>query len=163
MIRATAATSSSDSASRLPSKNSTTGEAMTGTCPAYTAPLDPSMEITSPSRIVTPPGAVNWRDARFISSSSAPQTQVLPMPLATTAAWLVLPPRLVRMPRAAIMPCRSSGLVSRRTRMTSSPASACSTARAESNTALPTAAPGDALTPVVIFLGSPDRSTRKVE
>jgi len=118
------------------------------------------MEITSPSRIVTPPGAVNWRDARFISSSSAPQTQVLPMPRATTAAWLVLPPRLVRMPRAAIMPCRSSGLVSRRTRMTFSPASACSTARAESNTALPTAAPGDALTPVVIFLGSPARSNR---
>ena len=55
------------------------------------------------------------------SSSSAPQTQVLPMPRATTAAWLVLPPRLVSTPWAAIMPCRSSGLVSRRTRMTCSP------------------------------------------
>ena len=43
------------------------------------------------------------------------------MPRATTAAWLVLPPRLVRMPWAAIMPSRSSGLVSRRIRMTCSP------------------------------------------
>ena len=46
---------------------------------------------------------------------------VLPMPRATTAACEVLPPRLVRMPAAAIMPSRSSGLVSRRTRTTSSP------------------------------------------
>ena len=46
------------------------------------------------------------------------------MPRATTAACEVLPPRLVRTPRAAIMPCRSSGVVSRRTRMTSSPRSA---------------------------------------
>ena len=105
------------------------------------------MEITSPSLTTTPPGAVN-RPARVsTSSSSAPQTQVLPMPRATTAAWLVLPPRLVRMPWAAIMPCRSSGLVSRRTRMTSSPAAARSTAVAESKTALPTAAPGEALIP----------------
>ena len=76
------------------------------------------------------------------------------MPRATTAAWLVLPPRLVSTPLAAIMPFRSSGLVSRRTRMTASPASASSTARAESKTARPTAAPGDALTPVVILVTS---------
>ena len=74
------------------------------------------------------------------------------MPRATTAAWLVLPPRLVKMPWAAIMPCRSSGLVSRRTRITFSPRAASSTARSESNTTLPTAAPGDALTPVVSFV-----------
>ncbi len=98
MIRLTAPTSSSDSGSRLPSKNSTTGEAMTGTSPRYTAPEVPSMEITSPSRTVTPPGAANCRAPRSTSSSSAPQTQVLPIPRATTAAWLVLPPRLVRMP-----------------------------------------------------------------
>ena len=66
------------------------------------------------------------------------------MPRATTAAWLVLPPRLVSTPWAAIMPFRSSGLVSRRTRITSSPRAAHSTAVLESNTALPTAAPGDA-------------------
>ncbi len=82
------------------------------------------------------------------------------MPRATTAAWLVLPPRLVRMPWAAIMPCRSSGLVSRRTRITFSPWAASSTARAESNTALPTAAPGDALIPLAILVTSPLVSKR---
>ena len=133
---------------------------MTGTSPRYTTPDVPSMEITSPSLTVIPPGAVNFRPARSTSSSSAPHTQVLPMPRATTAAWLVLPPRLVRMPWEAIMPCRSSGLVSRRTRMTSSPAAACCTAVAESNTALPTAAPGEALTALVIFFTSPLVSKR---
>ena len=110
------------------------------------------MEITSPSATVMPPGAVNFLAAVSTSSCSAPQTHGLPMPRATTAAWLVLPPRLVRTPLAAIMPFRSSGLVSRRTRMTASPAAASSTARAESKTALPTAAPGDALTPVAILV-----------
>ena len=43
------------------------------------------------------------------------------MPRATTAAWLVMPPRVVRMPRAACMPWMSSGLVSMRTRMIASP------------------------------------------
>ena len=118
------------------------------------------MDSTSPSLMTTPPGAVIFPAFVSTSSSSAPQTHVLPMPRATTAAWLVLPPRLVRMPLAAIMPCRSSGLVSRRTRMTASPAAACSTALAESNTTLPTAAPGDALTPLVIRFGSLLRSNR---
>ena len=43
------------------------------------------------------------------------------MPRATTAAWLVMPPRVVRMPSAACMPWMSSGLVSMRTRMTLRP------------------------------------------
>jgi len=43
------------------------------------------------------------------------------MPRATTAAWDVAPPREVRIPLAAIMPCTSSGAVSTRTRITSSP------------------------------------------
>ena len=43
------------------------------------------------------------------------------MPRATTAAWLVMPPRAVRMPSAACMPWMSSGLVSMRTRITVSP------------------------------------------
>ena len=34
----------------------------------------------------------------------APETQGRPMPRATTAAWLVIPPRAVKMPRAACMP-----------------------------------------------------------
>ena len=46
----------------------------------------PSMEMTSPSLTVVtadgePPAAAST------SSASAPQTQVLPMPRATTAAW----------------------------------------------------------------------------
>ena len=52
---------------------------------------------------------------------SAPTTAHVPMPRATTAACDVLPPRAVRMPSATIMPCRSSGLVSLRTRMTCAP------------------------------------------
>ena len=71
------------------------------------------------------------------------------MPRATTAAWLVLPPRLVRIPCAAIIPDRSSGLVSRRTSTTCSPRSAQATAVALSNTTRPTAAPGLAPIPRV--------------
>ena len=70
------------------------------------------------------------------------------MPRATTAAWLVLPPREVRMPWAAIMPFRSSGLVSRRTRITDLPSAAISTARAEVKTTVPDAAPGEAPMPL---------------
>ena len=51
------------------------------------------------------------------------------------------------MPSAAIMPSRSSGLVSRRTRMTFSPDRDHFTAVYESKTALPTAAPGEAAMP----------------
>ena len=103
----------------------------------------------SPSRITMSP-MVAVRSALETSMSSAPQTQVLPMPRATTAACEVLPPRAVRIPEAAIMPSRSSGLVSRRTNTTRSPSSAHLTAVAESNTAFPTAAPGDAAIPVAI-------------
>ena len=35
---------------------------------------------------------------------SAPATQGVPMPRQTTAAWLVMPPREVRMPLATSMP-----------------------------------------------------------
>ena len=51
-----------------------------------------------------------------------PQTAGLPMPTATMAAWLVLPPRAVRMPWASTIPWKSSGVVSSRTRITCSPA-----------------------------------------
>jgi hypothetical protein len=74
--------------------------------------------------------------------SPAPATQHLPMPRATTAAWLVMPPRLVRMPSAAFMPRMSSGLVSMRTRITFLPCSAQASASAALNTTWPTAAPG---------------------
>ena len=51
------------------------------------------------------------------------------MPRATTAACEVFPPRLVRMPRAATIPCEVVGVVSRRTRMTGSPSLGDATAR----------------------------------
>ena len=59
------------------------------------------------------------------------------MPRATTAAWLVMPPRVVRMPRAACMPWMSSGLVSMRTRMIASPFCARLSASSAVNTTAP--------------------------
>ena len=82
-------------------------------------------------------------------SAEAPETQQRPIPRATTAAWLVMPPRAVRMPWAACMPWMSSGLVSTRTRMTFSPRPAQVSAVSASSTILPEAAPGDAGSPVV--------------
>src|SRR5207248_2156195 len=69
--------------------------------------------------------------------SPAPETQGRPMPRATTAAWLVMPPRVVRMPFAACMPWMSSGLVSIRTRITLSPRLAADSASSAENTILP--------------------------
>ena len=91
-----------------------------GTDPRITSPVEPLMVIRSPSLTVVP----LTEKSRLVRSTfrlSAPATQGLPMPRATTAAWLVLPPRAVRTPLAAIMPWTSSGLVSMRTRMTASP------------------------------------------
>ncbi len=116
--------------------------------------------MTSPSLTTVPPGAVNCFFLVSTCSSSAPQTQVLPIPRATTAACEVFPPRLVSTPCAAIIPERSSGLVSRRTRMTCSPFSAHATATSEENTALPTAAPGEAFMPWVSCWASPPETNR---
>ena len=79
--------------------------------------------------------------------------QHLPMPRATTAAWLVMPPRAVRMPDAAFMPWMSSGDVSVRTRSTVSPRCAHSSAAFAVNTILPIAAPGDAGRPFATGVG----------
>ncbi len=61
------------------------------------------MVMMSPRRMVTAPAIISPRTAS-IFSMPAPETQGRPMPRATTAAWLVMPPRAVRMPRAACMP-----------------------------------------------------------
>ena len=85
--------------------------------PLITRPVVPSSEIQSPSLNTWP----LTRISRFFSSTSmspAPATQHFPMPRVTTAAWLVMPPREVRMPFATSMPWMSSGVVSARTRMT---------------------------------------------
>ena len=119
----------------------------TATSPHTISPDDPDIEITSPS-CTTVPSTENSFARKSIFSASAPQIAGLPMPRATTAAWLTSPPRDVRMPSAAIMPWRSSGDVSGRTRMTFSPASACASASSAVKYTLPTAAPGDALRPL---------------
>ena len=56
-----------------------------------------------------------------MTSSWQPATHGLPIWRATTAAWLVAPPRAVRIPWATAMPWKSSGEVSIRTRTTCSP------------------------------------------
>ncbi len=111
--------------------------------PLMTRPVVPSSEIQSPewkTRSLT----FMVRDVSSMRWSPAPATQHLPMPRVTTAAWLVMPPREVRMPTATSMPWMSSGVVSARTRITGfflcCPAFA--TASAAEKTICPTAAPG---------------------
>ena len=102
--------------------------------------------------------AVNKLARSSTEIESVPQTAVLPIPLATTAACEVLPPRLVRIPWDATIPTKSSGLVSRRTRITFFPDLDKSNARFESKTTSPTAAPGDAGIPRAISCNCPDVS-----
>ena len=94
-----------------------------------------------------------------------PATQHLPMPLATTAAWEVIPPRAVRIPWAACIPPMSSGDVSVRTRTTFSPLRAAFSASSAVKTTLPTAAPGDAGSPFAMtftgVFGSKDGCIRR--
>ena len=132
----------------VPSRCRSTGESVTGTAPRNTSPVVPSIETTSPSRMVRPATRTSLR-ATSMSSCSAPHTQVRPIPRATTAACEVLPPRAVSTPRAAIMPGRSSGLVSRRTSTTSSPRAPHVAALSDVSAMRPEVAPGEAPTPVV--------------
>ncbi|CAB4741073.1 unannotated protein [freshwater metagenome] len=80
------------------------------------------------------------------------------MPRATTAACEVFPPRLVRIPCAATIPTKSSGLVSRRTKITFLPSREASSARFESKTTAPTAAPGEAGIPRASSFTEPRKS-----
>ncbi len=82
------------------------------------------------------------------STASQPATQTLPIWRATTAAWLVIPPRAVRNPSAAFMPWISSGLVSWRTKTTRSPLAFISTALSGVSAIRPAAAPGPAGSPL---------------
>ena len=83
--------------------SSRSSASIVGTSPSITRPVPPSIVIHSPSFTVTPP-AVNRRCRSSTSTREAPHTHGLPMPRHTTAAWLVRPPVLVRMPFAASMP-----------------------------------------------------------
>ena len=105
--------------------------------------------MKSPSWNVLPP-RVNFLFASSMAMSPQPETQQVPMPRATTAAWEVIPPRTVRMPWAAFMPVMSSGEVSRRTRTTFSPRFFHSMASSALKTILPQAAPGLAPRPLPI-------------
>ena len=70
----------------------------------------PSSAIQSPSFKTTPFTCI-CRASMLMSSADAPATHGLPIPRATSAAWLALPPSEVRMPRAARKPATSSASV----------------------------------------------------
>ena len=111
-----------------------------------TTPALPSMAIVSPSFSFVP-FTLRVFACRSMSSAAAPATHGLPMPRATRAAWLALPPSAVRIPLAAWKPATSSASVKGRTRITSRPSSAALTASSAVKTIAPLAAPGDAGTP----------------
>ena len=122
---------------------------MVGTSPRITCPVEPSMVRISPFFSVMP-AELSVPAAWSMRMPPAPETQGLPMPRATTAACEVMPPRAVRMPSAACMPWMSSGLVSRRTRITLRPSALARSASSASKTISPEAAPGEAGSPVAI-------------
>ncbi len=124
-----------------------------GACPRMTCPEAPSMVIKSPARTSTPP-IRQYPELSLMTNSRQPTTQLLPIPRATTAAWLVIPPRAVRIPCAACIPRMSSGDVSVRTNNTRSPASCRRTASSAVNTTRPLAAPGDAGNPLANTVSS---------
>ncbi len=129
------------------SKYSLTSGSTSGTSSSVTQPLVPSMAIRSPSEILVPSTVMHFC-SRSIASADAPTTAGRPMPRATSAAWLALPPWDVRIPLAAWKPATSSASVNGLTRITSRPSCPAATASAAVNTTSPFAAPGEALTPV---------------
>ncbi len=112
--------------------------------PLKTSPVKPSMLIASPvfsvvpSKETSPRAASTWIAER-------PTTAGFPRPRVTTAAWLVIPPRLVSTAPALRMAGMSSALVSGRTRMARSPSRSASS---PSMATMPVAAPGEAFSPV---------------
>ena len=74
-----------------------------GMAPRITSPEEPSMVIVSPA-LKLAPRAEKVRAFSLMWISPAPLTHGRPMPRATTAAWLVMPPRQVTTPLAACMP-----------------------------------------------------------
>ena len=109
----------------------------------YTFPAVPLRVISSPSLIVTFP-TVNFFLIESTFISPAPTTQHIPQPLATRAAWEVIPPLEVKIATEALIPSTSSGFVSSLTNTTFSPFAAQSTASCAVKTAFPVAPPGPA-------------------
>ena len=85
--------------------------------PKITSPLAPFREMISPSLITRLLIFISFL-VKLTMICSQPAIQGLPRPRAITAAWLVMPPRAVKIPSAAIIPCTSLGLVSGRTKIT---------------------------------------------
>ena len=85
--------------------------------PSITSPVVPSTVIRSPSRITLEPPR---RDSRRFRSSTTnpaqPVTHARLIPRATNAAWLVMPPWVVKSPTALRAASKSSMDVSRRIR-----------------------------------------------
>ena len=113
--------------------------------PTNTSPVAPSRLMMSPSAMDFPRAVA--RPSASKRNSSQPTMHGLPSPRVTTAAWLVIPPRLVSTPCDLMMPCTSSGLVCWRTRITRCPPSSTAAARSGSITTTPETAPGEAPTP----------------
>ena len=84
--------------------------------------------------------------------SPEPETHGLPIPLATTAAWLVMPPLAVNIPLAACIPWMSSGEVSTLTKIVSCIELFNLSASSDVKTTFPLAAPGEAGNPFAITL-----------
>ena len=84
--------------------------------------------------------------------SLEPETQGFPIPLATTAAWLVIPPLAVRIPFAACIPLISSGEVSILTKIVSCIILFNLSASSDEKTTFPLTAPGEAGKPLAITL-----------
>ena len=122
--------------------------AIVSTLPIITSPVVPLIVMKSPA-LTTFPAMLTVCAASSILTASQPTTHGLPQPRATTAAWLALPPVLVRMPLARCIPATSSGDVSLRTSMIGSLGyfSACATAASADSTTLPDAPPGLAAMP----------------
>ena len=157
--RAFVASSGVSALARMPSRRSSSDHCRTrskcslisgstsGTSSTVTCPVVPSIAMLSPSHSSVSPTRSSLA-SRSMSSALAPVTAGRPMPRATSAAWLALPPSAVRMPRAAKKPATSSASVNGRTRMTSRPSAPASTAAGALKTISPFAAPGEAATPL---------------
>ena len=108
LVRTPSVRSSSAQPSTVSNSALTSGSS-SGTSSVVTTPAVPSIAIRSPSPSCVPFTRTVFA-ARSISSADAPDTHGLPIPRATSAAWLALPPSEVRMPLAAWKPGHVVGL-----------------------------------------------------
>ena len=89
--------------SRAPARSwDPTSGSTSGTSSAVTMPAPPSIAIRSPSRSTVPFDAAAPAPSGRPRAPAAPDTHGLPIPRATSAAWLALPPSEVRMPSRGV-------------------------------------------------------------